>query len=657
MDPAMLPVVLSGALLLSTPQPATAQPAKAPAASQATTSREAYYEFLSGLRLEAEGDIEGAVKAYGRAAAADPQGAEIRAELAGLYARQNDAQQAISAAEAALRIDPDNAEAHAVLGSIYASRLQQDASGAPQADGDATRAIEHLQKASAARRYDVGLQLTLGRLCVGRRDYTQAIEVLAGLVEREPGIAEASWWLAQAYAGAGRRPEAIATLEEAVALEPRFYRGLLMLAELYEQERQWPQAARAYARASEQNPRSTELVVRQASALLAGSETKRARDLLEKAAEANPTNGSVLYLLTDAQRSLKDFDAARATAERLVALEPKGLRGPYALALIEEEQHDPRGVVRALEPLAGRSASTPADVSHLGPVLIRLGYAYQELGEFDKAVATFERVQAVVGDAAVTQPLLAQAYVAAGQYDRALALVRSAKATSPDDERLLRVEAEALQRSGKASEAVTLLAASRERFAGDLDYQLAYAAMLAEAGRVDDALAAFDAADERFPGKAEVPFGRGAALEQAGRYDAAEAAFREALRRDPLHALSLNYLGYMLAQRGQRLDEAVSLVERALEIDPGNPSYLDSLGWAWFKRGDLDRARRHLEPAAERLPRNSVVQDHLGDVLLASGDRAGAVEAWRRALAGDGEDVDRKAIQRKIDGASTGKKP
>jgi tetratricopeptide (TPR) repeat protein len=430
-----------------------------------------------------------------------------------------------------------------------------------------------------------------------------------------------------------------------------------MLAELYEQERQWPQAARAYARASEQNPRSTELVVRQASALLAGSETKRARDLLEKAAEANPTNGSVLYLLTDAQRSLKDFDAARATAERLVALEPKGLRGPYALALIEEEQHDPRGVVRALEPLAGRSASTPADVSHLGPVLIRLGYAYQELGEFDKAVATFERVQAVVGDAAVTQPLLAQAYVAAGQYDRALALVRSAKTTSPDDERLLRVEAEALQRSGKASEAVTLLAASRERFAGDLDYQLAYAAMLAEAGRVDDALAAFDAADERFPGKAEVPFGRGAALEQAGRYDAAEAAFREALRRDPLHALSLNYLGYMLAERGQRLDEAVSLVERALEIDPGNPSYLDSLGWAWFKRGDLDRARRHLEPAAERLPRNSVVQDHLGDVLLASGDRAGAADAWRRALAGDGEDVDRKAIQRKIDGASTGKKP
>jgi tetratricopeptide (TPR) repeat protein len=652
MDPAMLAVVLSGTFLAATPQPAPARPAQAASAPRAADPAAAYYEFLVGRRLEGEGDIDAAVAAYERAAAADPRAAEVRAELAGLYARQNEATRAIAAAEDALRIDPESAEAHAVLGSIYAARLQQDASGQPAAGADASEAIEHLQKASAARRYDVGLQLTLGRLYVGAHDYARATEVLGGLVEREPGIAEASWWLAQAYAGAGRRAEAIEALEEAVGFEPRFYRGLLMLAELNEQERRWREAASAYARAADQNPRSVELRIRQASALLAGGQAAEARDLLLKVADTNQTNGSVLYLLTDAQRTLKDFDAARATAQRLMSLEPKGLRGPYALALIEEEQHDTRSVIDTLEPLAAKTPTTAADTAHLGPVLIRLAYAYQELGEFDKAIATFERAQVVVGDASATQPLLAQAYAAAGRYDRALELVRAARQNRPDDERLLRVEAEALRNTGKADEAVALLAASREQFADDLDYQLGYATLLSQVDRTDEALAVFDAVEKRFPGQAEVPFRRGAALERADRFDAAETAFRETLKRDPLHAPAMNYLGYMLADRGQRLDEAVSLVDRALQIDPGNPSYLDSLGWAWFKRGDHEQARRHLVTAAERLPRNSVVQDHLGDVLRASGDTPGAIAAWRRALAGDGEDVDRAAIQRKIDAAT-----
>jgi len=140
-------------------------------------------------------------------------------------------------------------------------------------------------------------------------------------------------------------------------------------------------------------------------------------------------------------------------------------------------------------------------------------------------------------------------------------------------------------------------------------------------------------------------------LEQQEQYTEAEAAFREALERDPLHGPSLNYLGYMLAERGQRLDEAVSLLQRALETDPWNGSYLDSLGWAHFVRGDLEPAQKYLSLAAERLPLNSVVQDHFGDVLLKRGDRDGAVAAWERALKGDRDSVQPDAITRKIEAA------
>ena len=87
-------------------------------------------------------------------------------------------------------------------------------------------------------------------------------------------------------------------------------------------------------------------------------------------------------------------------------------------------------------------------------------------------------------------------------------------------------------------------------------------------------------------------------LERAGRMADAERALRDLLAKDPLDANALNSLGYMLADHGQRLDEAVDLVQRALKIEPANPSFLDSLGWAYFRQGKLDLADPPLTEAA-----------------------------------------------------------
>jgi tetratricopeptide (TPR) repeat protein len=137
-------------------------------------------------------------------------------------------------------------------------------------------------------------------------------------------------------------------------------------------------------------------------------------------------------------------------------------------------------------------------------------------------------------------------------------------------------------------------------------------------------------------------------LEAKGDSAGAEASLRELLARDPKDATALNYLGYMFAERGARLDEAVELVQRALQIEPDNPSFLDSLGWAYFQQGKLDLADRPLSDAAAKLPTNSVVQDHLGDLRFKQGRYADAIAAWERSLAGDGESIDRATIQRKL---------
>ena len=132
------------------------------------------------------------------------------------------------------------------------------------------------------------------------------------------------------------------------------------------------------------------------------------------------------------------------------------------------------------------------------------------------------------------------------------------------------------------------------------------------------------------------------------RFVDAEAAFQVVIAREPDHAQALNYLGYMLAERGERLDESVGYVKRALQIDPDNGSYLDSLGWAYFKANKLDLAEDNLRRAAEQLVTNSVIQDHYGDLLSKLGRNEDAIAAWTRALSGDGDSIDRPGIDGKI---------
>jgi tetratricopeptide (TPR) repeat protein len=89
-------------------------------------------------------------------------------------------------------------------------------------------------------------------------------------------------------------------------------------------------------------------------------------------------------------------------------------------------------------------------------------------------------------------------------------------------------------------------------------------------------------------------------------------------------------------------------VQQALKMDPDNGSYLDSLGWAYLHQKKYEQAEPLLKAAAEQLPGNSVVQDHLGDLLWAMGHRQDALAAWQRALDGDREEIDVKAIEKKI---------
>src|SRR5687768_3444377 len=123
------------------------------------------------------------------------------------------------------------------------------------------------------------------------------------------------------------------------------------------------------------------------------------------------------------------------------------------------------------------------------------------------------------------------------------------------------------------------------------------------------------------------------------------------IAEDPKNPDALNSFGYMLAERGQKLDEAVGFVQRALAIEPDNGAYLDSLGWAYYKQNRFEQAETPLRKAAAQLPTVSVIQDHLGDLLSRRGLLEEAIAAWQKALDGDGESISRSDLEDKIKSA------
>ena len=125
---------------------------------------------------------------------------------------------------------------------------------------------------------------------------------------------------------------------------------------------------------------------------------------------------------------------------------------------------------------------------------------------------------------------------------------------------------------------------------------------------------------------------RGAMYEKMKKFDAAETEFRKVLDLNPKNASALNYLGYMLADRNVRVNDALNYIKQALELDPDNGAYLDSLGWAYYRDGELPKAEEYLRRAIERSAKDPTVHDHLGDVYFKQGNLKDAIAHWQMSL-------------------------
>jgi tetratricopeptide (TPR) repeat protein len=240
-----------------------------------------------------------------------------------------------------------------------------------------------------------------------------------------------------------------------------------------------------------------------------------------------------------------------------------------------------------------------------------------------------------------------------GQYDAAIAALDQIKPTDTAASLARARRAGILLETDRAPQSIALLeaAANAENAAWEDWSRLGEAYQRTD--RFGDSARAYDRAlamvNAETPDLWTLYFSRGAAHERAGDWPRAEADLRQALKLAPKEAAVLNYLGYALLDRGERLPEAQALIEAAIEQRPDDGHIIDSLGWAHYVAGRYDKAVELLERAVADVPDDPTINEHLGDAYWKVGRRTEARYRWRASLEGGPDDAGRKRVAAKLD--------
>jgi len=250
-------------------------------------------------------------------------------------------------------------------------------------------------------------------------------------------------------------------------------------------------------------------------------------------------------------------------------------------------------------------------------------YTFQELGHLGEEEDRRARL------------LVMDTYRQGRDLAKALQTGREALAKYPDDPSIRSSLAMLMGEAQQPDDAIKLLQANLKGNASDRETYLSYAQIYERSKRYKEAEESARKAESLATQPAENELAwliLGAIFERQKQYDKAEEEFKKVIDVNPKNSMVLNYYGYMLADRGVRLDEARDLIQRALEQEPYNGAYLDSLGWAYYKENKLDQAELTLRKAIERESHDPTIREHLGDVLAKQGRMDLAVAEWEKSL-------------------------
>ena len=631
------------------PQAASQQslePANSDSPEPPSSRADAYFDYTIGhlaeLQHEATSRSEYATQAieyYKKAYALDPKSPVIGERLAEMYWKAQRVHDAELEAQSLLKLNPDDVQPRRLLGHIYLRSLGNAGESAGQSE-TVNRAIEQFKEVVRLDPSDSESALWLARLYRLQNKHDNAEEVLRGILkndaENEAGVEQ----LTQLLLDEGKSSDAIALLE-GITSKSSSPTLLDLLGDAYTQTKDLPKAEAAYRKAMELDPSETSHQRGLGQTLLSEEKYPEALKVYQKLSDLMPDDADVYLRLAQIYRELHQMDKAEETLVKARQYSPGSLDVMYNEAMVYEAQGRYEDAIRVLSEavtgVKGQSASIPSRRRSLAVLYQQLGQLYRDTQNFQPAVNTYEELGRLGEEEdRRARLLIIDTYRTGKDLPKALQAGKEAVAKYPKDPAIKSSYALLLGETSQTDEAAKLLRLQLNGTESDREVYLNIAQIYERGRRYADAEKSARAAEAvaGAPRDNEMTwFLLGAIYERQKFFDKAETEFKKALAVNPKSAPVLNYYGYMLGDLGIRLDEAQSLVQRALDEDPYNGAYLDSLGWVYFKENKLADAEATLRKALERDSHDPTMHSHLGDVYAKSGRPELAAAEWEKSLA------------------------
>ncbi|HEY6489951.1 MAG: tetratricopeptide repeat protein [Terracidiphilus sp.] len=647
-------------------------------AAAANRAKAYYHASLAGIYEEEAANsgqtefVTHAIEEYKDALNADPGSAELSDALADLYFRMpGHLRDAESTARGLLKTSPNDVDAHKLLGRIYLRQLseaQNSVSSSSPSGNVLDQAIAEYEKIVSLEPKDVEDRMVLGQLYTVKHESKKAEEQFKTAQAIEPDSEDVVLNLARLYAESGDIEHAAKVVED-VPESDRTSKMEFALGAAYDQMKRNKDAIAAYQRAIDIEPGDVRSMGALAQALLNDDQLDAAMKEYRELQDADPDDTGTLIHICEIQRRQNKYEDALATIRKALKKEPDNLEAGYNEGLLLDvlgRYDESAQVYEHMVELTSHAngAYTTDEKNNRGIFLDRLGAIYHEENKTDQAIATYQKLIDMGGDSALRgYQGEVDTYRDAKQFDKAVDVSRKAVAANPKNGDLKLMLAGELTDAGKVDDGIAMAKGQLKNDNSDDDRKvwLDLAQMDTRLHRWKDAEEALNKAGAMTTKKEDrtyLLFLRGALAERQKRYEPAEDFFRQALDVDPSNAMVLNYLGYMLADKGVKLPEALKMIRKAVEQEPMNGAYLDSLGWVYFKMGQYELAEENLRQAVERTQTDATVHEHLGDLYEKTGRIRLAATQWQlslnefsRSAAADVEPADVAKLQHKLETA------
>ena len=666
----LLSLAATAAGQAKSPSPIDSKPAQSsPRKVDRATS---YYHYALAHMYEEQVTVYGrselankAIEEYRLAIEADPSSEFLTSGLAELYVKTGRIRDAVLEAQDIIKRDPNNLEAHKLLGRIYLRSLG-DMPGGNGSDNVLKLAIEQYERIVKIEPNNIDDRLLLGRLYRLNNDLQKAENELKTAVQLDPNSEEAITTLALLYSEEGDTAHALQVLSS-VPATGRSAKLYSALGTTYEQRKDYKNAIEAYKKAIQLDRDNLDYIRGLAENLLNDGQMDAALDQYKVIADANPEDAQTYLRIAEIYRKQEKYDLALESLKKAETMVPDSMEVPYNVALVYQAQGRGDEAAKILQDLLKKTEKpdnnySQSDRSNRAVFIERLGRIYRDQSNHSAAVETFRKMLALGDESAESgyQEII-DTYREAKQWPQATAVAKEAVQKLPNNRDLRMVLDAQLADTGDADKALADVRSLLKGTAEDRPVYVALAQMNTRLKRWADADAALNKAEQlsaKPEDKQYVAFLRGSTYERQKKYDEAEAEFRKVLAAEPQSAVTLNYLGYMNADRGVRLEESLNYIKQAVSLEPGNGAYLDSLGWAYFRLGKYDLAEENLNKASQHMGSDPSVQEHLGDLYqktgrlkLAAAHWERALEEWNKTVAPEVDSDAQAKVQQKLDAA------